>query len=51
MQSKPIRYRTSAIINGVYLNESLAPANGVHVGTLPLDDQRTGRKLAEAQEC
>ena len=35
MQSKPIRYRTSAIINGVYLNESLAPANGVHVGTLP----------------
>ena len=34
-QSQPIRYRTSAVLNGITLQESLAPANGVNVSTLP----------------
>ena len=39
-ERKPIKYRTSAIINGLRINEPLTPADGIDIEPLPLSTDK-----------
>ena len=40
LKCQPVEYRTSAIINGLRINEPFAPAAGVHIEPLPLSTDK-----------
>ena len=35
LEGEPVRYRTSAVLNGLYLNETLEPLSGIRIAPLP----------------
>ena len=50
LEGKPVKYRTSAILNGPPIKASLKPFDGVHIEPLPLSSNRLDARLPRYRE-
>ena len=45
LDGDPVKYRTSALLNGIYLREAVTPVEGVHIAPLPLSSDELPSSL------